>query len=100
MTNITKYTWAVAAVLACASCGRLHAAGPSEFLTGGDISMLTRIEKLGGVFRDGGRQRDFLDIFKTSGTECFRLRIGNQDATALFDKQGNALPAIKAFKLK
>jgi len=37
--------------------------------------MLTRIEKLGGVFRDNGKQRDFLKILKSGGANCFRLRI-------------------------
>ena len=37
--------------------------------------MLTRIEKLGGAFRDGGKRRDFLEIFKARGGNCFRLRL-------------------------
>jgi len=37
--------------------------------------MLARIEKLGGVFRDGGKERDFLKIFKARGGNCFRLRL-------------------------
>ena len=75
MENITKCTWVIAAVLVCSSCDSLRAAEPSEFLAGGDISMLTRIEKLGGVFRDGGKQHDFLEIFKGAGGNCFRLRL-------------------------
>jgi arabinogalactan endo-1,4-beta-galactosidase len=46
-----------------------------EFLAGGDISMLTKIEELGGVFRDDGEPRDFLEIFKDCGGNCFRLRL-------------------------
>ncbi len=34
---------------------------PNAFLTGGDISLLTKVEELGGVFRDGGKARDLLD---------------------------------------
>jgi len=65
--------------------------------------MLTKIEKLGGIFRDGGKRRDFLEIFKARGGNCIPvkgLRVWNQGATALFDTQGNVLPAVKAFELK
>ena len=75
MGNVTKPTWIIATVLAVVVGGSLHAAQRGEFLTGGDISMLTRIEKLGGVFRDDGKRRDFLEIFKASGGNCFRLRL-------------------------
>ena len=34
-----------------------------EFLTSGDISLLTKVEALGGVFRDGGQPRNLLKIF-------------------------------------
>ncbi len=46
-----------------------------EFLTGGDISLLTKVEELGGVFRDGGKERDLLEIFKTRGCNFMRLRL-------------------------
>ena len=49
--------------------------GGGEFLVGGDISMLTKIEKLGGVFRQGGKPRDPLAILKAHGCNCFRLRL-------------------------
>ena len=75
MGNVTKPTWIIATVLVVVVGASLHAAQRSEFLTGGDISMLTRIEKLGGVFRDNGKRRDFLEIFKASGGNCFRLRL-------------------------
>lgn len=46
-----------------------------EFLLGGDISMLSRVEELGGVFRENGRRGDFLAILKRHGCNCFRLRL-------------------------
>ncbi len=45
------------------------------FLVGGDISTLTRIEKLGGVYRDGGKPRDCIGILKDAGWNAFRLRL-------------------------
>ena len=46
-----------------------------DLLLGGDISMLTRIEKSGGVFRDNGKADDFISILKKNGCNCFRLRL-------------------------
>ena len=46
-----------------------------EFLKGGDVSLLKRIEDLGGVYREGGRPKDALAIFKGHGANCMRLRI-------------------------
>ncbi|MDQ3814644.1 MAG: arabinogalactan endo-1,4-beta-galactosidase, partial [Armatimonadota bacterium] len=46
-----------------------------EFLTGGDISLLTKIEQAGGVYRDDGQPRDLLDIFKARGCNLMRLRL-------------------------
>jgi len=46
-----------------------------EFLVGGDISMLSRIGELGGVYREGGKQSDPLKIFKKYGWNCYRLRL-------------------------
>ncbi len=47
----------------------------SNLLLGGDISMLTRIEELGGVYRDAGRARDALAVFMDHGCNCFRVRL-------------------------
>ncbi len=48
---------------------------PSEFLVGGDISALTRIEQAGGVFRDEGKPGDAIGIMSDYGCNCFRLRL-------------------------
>ncbi|MDP6635726.1 MAG: glycosyl hydrolase 53 family protein [Phycisphaerae bacterium] len=70
-----KLSLVIASVFTCAGCNSHIARQPDDFLVGGDISMLTKIEKLGGVFRDRGKRRDFLDIFKAHGGNCFRLRL-------------------------
>lgn len=46
-----------------------------EFLTGADISMLGKIEGLGGVFRQEGRPRDAITLMRGSGCNCLRLRL-------------------------
>ncbi|MBL7224348.1 MAG: glycosyl hydrolase 53 family protein, partial [Candidatus Brocadiae bacterium] len=45
------------------------------FLKGGDISMLTRIEGVGGVYREEGEKREALAIFRGKGWNCVRLRL-------------------------
>ena len=49
--------------------------GDSEFLVGGDISMVAEIEEHGGVFRDEGKARDAIATMRDHGCNCFRLRI-------------------------
>jgi len=44
-----------------------------EFLLGGDISALTKIEEQGGVFYDGGVREDAIGIMRKYGCNCFRL---------------------------
>ena len=46
-----------------------------EFLLGGDISALTKIEEQGGVFYDGGVRGDAIGIMRKYGCNCFRLRL-------------------------
>ena len=46
-----------------------------EFLTGGDISLLSKVEESGVVFRDNGAPRDLLEIFKARGCNLMRLRL-------------------------
>ena len=46
-----------------------------EFLVGGDISMLTKIEQWGGEFRLNGEKVDPFLIFKNAGWNCCRLRL-------------------------
>ena len=73
--NLAKRSLLAAAVFVCAACSPTRAEKPREFLAGGDISMLTRIEKLGGAFKDAGKRKDFLEILKAKGANCFRLRL-------------------------
>ena len=46
-----------------------------EFLVGGDISALSKIEECGGVFRDKGAPGDAIKIMRNHGFNCFRLRL-------------------------
>jgi arabinogalactan endo-1,4-beta-galactosidase len=67
-----------AAILLCLCAGgpRAEGADPSpEFLVGGDISMLDRIEELGGVYRGDGEKRDCIRILMANGWNAFRLRL-------------------------
>jgi len=45
------------------------------FLVGGDISTLTKIEQLGGVFQDQNQPGDCIKILRGQGWNCFRLRL-------------------------
>ena len=45
------------------------------FLAGGDVSLLAREEQLGQVYKDVGRPRDALAIFRSHGWNCLRLRL-------------------------
>ena len=45
---------------------------PPTFLAGGDLSFLAREEQLGAVYKDGGRPRDALQIFKAHGWNVVR----------------------------
>jgi len=62
-------------VLSTCSCLAETNVDKREFLVGGDISMLTRIEELGGVFRENGKPGGFLAILKKHRCNCHRLRI-------------------------
>ena len=46
-----------------------------EFLVGGDISALARIEQAGGLFRQDGKPEDAIRILTGCGCNCFRLRL-------------------------
>ncbi len=46
-----------------------------EFLVGGDISALRKIEECGGIFRDRGDPGDAIEIMRSYGCNCFRLRL-------------------------
>jgi arabinogalactan endo-1,4-beta-galactosidase len=56
----------------------VHAAAPAEnsqFIVGGDVSMLPAIEKAGGVFRQDGVAADALRIMRDHGCNLFRVRL-------------------------
>ena len=46
-----------------------------DFAKGADISLLKRIEDAGGVYRQAGKPKDALDIFKDNGFNYMRLRL-------------------------
>jgi arabinogalactan endo-1,4-beta-galactosidase len=48
---------------------------PREFIAGADVSMLTEIEKAGGVFRRDGKSGDALEIMRAGGCNLFRVRL-------------------------
>lgn len=49
--------------------------GARDFIKGADISFLHEITNHGGVFTEGGVQRDLLDILKDHGFDYIRLRL-------------------------
>jgi arabinogalactan endo-1,4-beta-galactosidase len=59
----------------CLLLAGLLTAPDVPFLTGGDLSLLGRIEQLGGVFREGGRPVDLIAALKAKGGNCVRLRL-------------------------
>ncbi len=46
-----------------------------KFLTGGDISLLTKMESLGQIYRDNGAPRPLLTIFRDRGCNILRVRL-------------------------
>lgn len=48
---------------------------PPVFLSGGDLSVLAREEQLGAVYKDNGKPREALQIFKARGWNVVRLRL-------------------------
>lgn len=48
-----------------------------EFIKGADLSFLPDVERRGGIFRDGGRPLDPLEILKGYGINWIRLRLWN-----------------------
>ncbi len=71
----------------------------SDYLRGGDISMLNYVEDLGAKFYDAnGNERDALDILAENGVNIVRLRLYNEPGNAVSYKVNNttynyALPA-------
>jgi arabinogalactan endo-1,4-beta-galactosidase len=63
------------ALLCLAAPAPAKSSPPPAFLAGGDLSFLAREEQLGAVYKDGGRPRDALQIFKSHGWNVVRLRL-------------------------
>jgi len=57
------------------AAGKEGGAAGLPFLKGGDVSLLAKIEDLGGVYRDGGKAEDALALFKRRGANAMRLRL-------------------------
>jgi len=55
--------------------GAFAADGPSDFLVGGDISMLLKYETLGARYSANGITDDALTLMQGQGANCFRLRL-------------------------
>ena len=51
------------------------AADKLDFLTGGDISALPKLESLGAVYKDSGHAGDAIRIMRDCGCTCFRVRL-------------------------
>ena len=49
--------------------------GPLPFLFGGDVSMASKLESDGVVYKDGGKPKDIFAIFHDHGATCIRLRL-------------------------
>ncbi|HUU10732.1 MAG TPA: glycosyl hydrolase 53 family protein [Phycisphaerae bacterium] len=72
--GMTRRQWLKTAALAAAA-PVLGGSGDDGFQKGGDVSLLQKIEELGGVYRHDGRPRDALAIFKGHGCNTMRLRL-------------------------
>jgi arabinogalactan endo-1,4-beta-galactosidase len=48
---------------------------PPRFLNGGDISMMTKMEEAGVVFKDNRQAKDLIGVMMANGCNCFRLRL-------------------------
>ena len=65
-----------AGVIACLLAGPVGAPTPEpQFLTGGDISALPRLESLGAIYGAGGKTGDVVRIMRDAGCTCFRVRL-------------------------
>ena len=74
-----KRRWGNAAKLAvfacaCVFCSMARAAD-QKFIYGADVSMAPTIEKAGGVFRDGGKEGDPIEMLASHGCNLFRVRL-------------------------
>ena len=84
MSGITSWVARVGALALAAvmAWGRPVARGEGlPFIRGADISTLDQIERFGGVYKDGGRPRDLIEILRERGIDTVRLRIWNDPLT-------------------
>ncbi|GAB2558030.1 glycosyl hydrolase 53 family protein [Gracilibacillus alcaliphilus] len=63
----------------------VYAASNSDFIMGGDVSMLHEVEELGGAFYEQGVEKDALEILSANGMNYVRLRLWVDP----YDTQGN-----------
>jgi arabinogalactan endo-1,4-beta-galactosidase len=68
-------TWLTLSVVVGSVAFIGRAGEAAEFLAGGDISALPKLESLGAVYRDGGKAGDALGIMRAHGCNCFRVRL-------------------------
>ena len=72
----------------------------AQFLLGGDISMLARIEQCGGVFRQDGQARDATRILQDHACNCFRLRLfvnpSHENAARAYGKDILVVESVRA----
>jgi len=54
---------------------KISTAQDSEFIYGGDISILKKMEDSGGVYKYQGKKVDALQLFKENGYNYGRVRI-------------------------
>jgi len=66
---------AIGCVLCALISGDALGQTPKPFLVGGDISMLTRQEEAGAVFKNSQGAKDCIALMTASGCNCFRLRL-------------------------
>jgi len=64
-----------AALLCCVLFCAFARAADLPFITGADVSMLPTIEKCGGIFSDGQKRGDAIQILADHGCNLFRVRL-------------------------
>src|ERR1700691_5117723 len=76
--NLFDHGKRLALALSCVVCLCVSikvSAADLPFITGADVSMLPTIEKCGGVFSDGGKRGDAIQILADHGCNLFRVRL-------------------------
>lgn len=63
------------AILFQYSCNEFSGNGKKGFITGADISALSRYERYGAEYRENGEAKDPVEIFTNNGYNFFRLRV-------------------------